>query len=148
MVNFLSGQQSGFTKCMWDRRDRAQHYTKKEWPLRKESVPCRAKHIINNPLLDRDRILLPPLHTKIGFIKQFTKALNRDGDCFTYLCHAFPGLTIEKLKAGIFDGPQLRELIRDAELEDSIEEVELEAWKAFVLVMKNFLGNNKARNYA
>ena len=35
MVNFLLGQQSAFTKyqcflCMWDSRDRAQHYTKKE----------------------------------------------------------------------------------------------------------------------
>ena len=28
-----------------------------------------------------------------------------------------------------------------------MNDVELEAWKAFVLVMKNFLGNNKARNY-
>ena len=28
-----------------------------------------------------------------------------------------------------------------------MNEVELEAWKAFVLVVKNFLGNNKARNY-
>ena len=29
-----------------------------------------------------------------------------------------------------------------------MNEVELEAWKAFALVVKNFLGNNKARNYA
>ena len=29
-----------------------------------------------------------------------------------------------------------------------MNEVELEAWKAFFLVVKNFLGNNKARNYA
>ena len=29
-----------------------------------------------------------------------------------------------------------------------MNEVKLEAWKAFVLVVKNFLGNNKARNYA
>ena len=29
-----------------------------------------------------------------------------------------------------------------------MNEVELKAWKAFVLVVKNFLGNNKARNYA
>ena len=59
-----------------------------------------------------------------------------------------PRLTIDKLKAGRFDGPQIRELIRDAEFENSMNEVELEAWKAFVLVVKNFLGNNKARNYA
>ncbi len=89
-----------------------------------------------------------PLHIKLGLIKQFTKALDKDGDCFTYLCQAFPGLTIEKLKAGIFDSPQIRQLIRDPEFENSMNEVELEAWKAFVLVVKNFLGNNKARNYA
>ena len=81
-------------------------------------------------------------------IKHFTKALDKDGGCFTYLCHAFPGLTIEKLKAGIFDGPQICQLIRDPEFENSMNEVELEAWKAFVLVVKHFLGNNKARNYA
>ena len=60
----------------------------------------------------------------------------------------FTGLTMEKLKAGIFDGPQIRQLIRDPEFENSMNEVELEAWKAFVLVVKNFLSNNKARNYA
>lgn len=153
MVNFLLGQQSGFTKypcfmCMWDSRDRAQHYTKKDWPVREELVPGRSRNVINNPLVDRDRILLPPLHIKLGLIKQFTKALDKDGGCFTHMCHAFPGLTIEKLKAGIFDGPQIRQLIRDPEFENSMKEVELEAWKAFVLVVKNFLGNKKARNYA
>ena len=29
-----------------------------------------------------------------------------------------------------------------------MNEVELEVWEAFVLVVKNFLGYNKARNYA
>ena len=51
---------------------------------------------------------------------------------------------MEKLKAGNCDG----QLIRDPEFENSMNEVELEEWKAFVLVVKNFLGNNKARNYA
>ena len=96
MVNFLLGQQSGFTKnpcfmCMWDSRDRAQHYTKKDWPLREELVPCRANNIINNSLGDRDRILFPLLYIQLGLIKQFTKALDKDGGCFTYLCHAFSG---------------------------------------------------------
>ena len=54
---------------------------------------------------------------------------------------------MEKLKAGIIDGPHIRQLIRDPEFENSMNKVKLEAWKAFVLVMKNFLGNNKARNY-
>ena len=55
---------------------------------------------------------------------------------------------MENLKAGILDGPQIRQLIREPEFENSMNEVELEAWKAFVLVVKNFLGNDKARNYA
>ena len=57
-------------------------------------------------------------------------------------------LTIEKLKAGIFDGPQIRQLIRDPQFENSMNTVEREAWKAYVMVVKNFLGNNKATNYA
>ena len=110
-------------------------------------MPCKERNGINDYLVDRDRILFPLLHIKLGLIKQFTKVLDKDGDCFTYLCHAFPGLTTEKLKAGIFDGPHILQLIRDPEFENSMNEVELEAWKEFVLVVKNFLGNNKARNY-
>ena len=81
-------------------------------------------------------------------MKQFPKALDKDDDCFTCLCQAFPGLTMEKLKAGTFVGPHIRQLIKDPEFENSMNEMELEAWKAFVLVVKNFLDNNKARNYA
>ena len=86
----------------------AQHYTKKGWPLGQELVSCKERNVINDPLVDRDRILFPPLHIKLGLIKQFTKALYKDSDCFIYLCQAFQGLTMEKLKAGIFDGPQIR----------------------------------------
>ena len=95
-----------------------------------------------------DRILFPPLHIRLGLIKQFTKALDKDGECYTYLCQDFPGLTMEKLKAGFFNGPQIRQLIRDPEFKSTMNEVELETWKAFVLVVKNFLGNNKFRNFA
>ena len=46
-------------------------------------------------------------------MKQFVKALDRSGECFGYICSIFPGLSYEKKKAGIFDGPQIRTLIRD-----------------------------------
>ena len=74
MVNFLLGQQSGFTKYpyflfIWDSRDHAQHYTKKDWPLREELVPCKERKVINDPLVDRDWILFPPLHIMLGLIK-------------------------------------------------------------------------------
>ena len=112
--------------CMWDSRDFAQHYTKKDWPLREELVPCKERNVINNPLVDRDRILFPLLQIKLSLIKQFTKALDKDGDCFTYLRQTFPGLTMEKLKAGIFEGLRIRQLIRYPEFENSMNEVELE----------------------
>ena len=57
--------------------------------------------------------MLPPLDTKLGFMKQFVRALDKNEGCFKYLHRFFPGLSLEKLKAGIFDGPQLRKLISD-----------------------------------
>ena len=93
----------------------AQQYMKKDWPLQEELVPCKERNVINDPLVDRDRILFPPLHIKLGLIEQLTKALDKDDDCFLYLYQAFPELTMAKLKAGIVDGPQIRQLIRDPE---------------------------------
>ena len=83
---------------MWDSRDRYQHYTKKDWPARDEMVPRRSNNIVNNPLVVKHKILFPPLHIKLGLIKQFTKALDKDGGCFSYLCHVFPGLSIRNWK--------------------------------------------------
>lgn len=38
--------------------------------------------------------------------------------------------------------------MRDPECENSVHEMEVEALKAFLLVLKNFIGNNKkAKNY-
>ena len=47
--------------------------------------------------------------------------MDKDGEYFTCLFQAFPGLTMEKLKAGIFDGPQIRQFIRDPEFENSMK---------------------------
>ena len=70
-----------------------------------------------------------------------------DGACFQYICKAFPGLSMEKLKAGIVDGPQIRQLIKDENFQYSMNEVESAAWSAFVEVVKGFLGNHKVENY-
>ena len=59
----------------------------------------------------------------------------------------FPGLTIEKLKAGFFNGPQIRKLMNDHEFPSSMSKEEFYAWDAFVKVVKNFFGNKKASNY-
>ena len=80
-------------------------------------------------------------------MKQYVKALNKHGNCFKYICRKFSELSIEKLKQGIFDGPQIRLLINDSEFVKSMTELEFSAWNSFVLVEKNFLGNFKAENY-
>ena len=43
----------------------------------------------------------------LGLMKQYVKASDKDGDCFNFFAKTFPGLRMEKLKAGIFDGPQI-----------------------------------------
>ncbi|XP_073532722.1 uncharacterized protein [Phyllobates terribilis] len=149
MVNFLLGQQSGYTKypcfiCMWDSRAKHQHWEKVDWPPR-DTLTVGASNIVNEPLVDWEKIILPPLHIKLGLMKQFVKAL--DGNCFMYICRSFPGLSSEKLKAGIFDGPQIRKLIKDSNFPKEMNDMEAAAWCSFVLVVKNFLGNKKADNY-
>ena len=80
-------------------------------------------------------------------MKQFVKALDKDGNYFQYICKSFPSLSNDKLKAGIFGGPQIRQFIRDQTFCDSMNEVELAAWLSFVEVVKNFRRNYRADNY-
>ena len=56
----------------------------------------------------------PRLPQKLALMKQFVKALDRDGTCFRYLYSAFPGMSMEKIKAEIFNGPQIRQLMKDS----------------------------------
>lgn len=151
MVNFLLGQQGGYTKypcflCLWDSRCKEKHWEQRIWPER-ESLTVGQQNIIHESLVEREKIVFPPLHIKLGLMKQFVKALNRDGDCFKYLSNAFPALSAEKIKAGIFDGPQIRKMVQDPNFVTSMNVIEKEAWESFVDVVKNFLGNRKATNY-
>ena len=136
MVNFLLRQQGVHTKypcflCYWDSRANKEHWVRKEWPPRNTIKPGE-KNIINNPLVDLKNIILRPLHIKLGLMKQFFKALDRSGDCFGYICSTFPGLSYENKKAGIFDGPQDRTLLKDQYFVTTMTVVEARAWKAFL----------------
>lgn len=151
IICMLLGQQSGFTKypcflCEWDSRARLLHYVKKQWTPRDKLEPG-TKNILRKNLVDSKKILLPPLHIKLGLMKQFVKALNKEGDCFKYLCQKFSSLSDAKLKEGIFIGPHIRTLMNDKEFETTMIVTELEAWRAFKDVVNNFLGNHKHPNY-
>ena len=80
-------------------------------------------------------------------MKNFVKAMDREGEGFKYLTERFPRLSGAKIKEGIFTGPDIRKVIRDPEFEKKLNQKELAAWKAFVKVVKGFLGNKKEENY-
>jgi len=130
---------------MFDNQDRANHYKIKAWPARPLLTPG-SSNIVKRSLVDPDKIL-PSLHIKLGLMKQFVKALDKEGRCFKYLESVFTNVTVVKLKEGIFDGPQIRKMFRDEEFVKSINDIEKAAWLSFKDVATKFLGNNKDENY-
>jgi hypothetical protein len=116
VLSMLLGQQSGYTKypfflSEWDSRAKSQHWTQKDWPSRVALNPGD-KNVVRDSLIDPKKVLRPPLHTKLGLMKQFVKALLKERECFKYLCKKFPGLSDAKLKEGIFVEPDIRKLLR------------------------------------
>ena len=79
-------------------------------------------------------------------MKKFVNTLYKDGECFAYLSKQFPGLSNEKLKEGIFDGQQIRQLIKDPNFVECMNELEKRIWNCFVSVIQNFLWNCKSEN--
>ena len=92
-------------------------------------------------------IIFSPLHIKLSLIRQFVKALDREDQCFQYICQVFPGLSIEKLKAGVFDGPNIRKLIKNENFTSNMTTLELNAWNSFLGVIQNFLKSHWSHDY-
>ncbi|GBN83916.1 hypothetical protein AVEN_177652-1 [Araneus ventricosus] len=80
-------------------------------------------------------------------MKQFVKALPKEGECFKYLCDQFMGLSEAKLNEGVFVGPDIRKMTKDENFETKMETNERKAWESFKLVITSFLGNKKDPNY-
>ncbi|GFW62276.1 transposable element Tcb1 transposase [Trichonephila clavipes] len=146
----FSWSTKGYTKfpcflCEWDSRDRKQHYVKQTCPIRKALIPG-IKNVERQNLVDPKKILFPPLHIKLGLMKQFVKALDKE-ECSKYLCEQFPGLSDAKLKETIFVGPDIRKLLKDETFVTKMEMKEKNAWNSFKLVVTGFFGNKKDPNY-
>ncbi|XP_017466776.1 PREDICTED: uncharacterized protein LOC108359425 isoform X2 [Rhagoletis zephyria] len=99
------------------------------------------------PLVDPQKVLMPPLHIKLGLIKQFVKALDKNSSAFKYLQDLFPKLSEAKVTAGIFVGPQIKKIFESEEFPKKLTRVEKAAWMSFMSVVQGFLGNHKAANY-
>jgi len=99
------------------------------------------KNVENQTLVEQSKSLLPCMHLKLGLVKNFVKAINQEEAVFTYLWETFPRLSEAKLKEGIFIGPQIRDLIRDAYFDKLLQGDEKAAWDSFKFVVKVFSGN-------
>ena len=91
---------------------------------------------------------MPLLHIKLGLIKQFVKALDKDGAAFKYLQNLFSKLLEVKVKGDIFIGPQVKLILKSDEFFETLSAVEKDAWICFAAVVQGFLGNNKKDNCA
>ena len=94
-----------------------------------------------------NKVLLLPLHIKLGLMKNFVKVLYKNGAAFQHLSTVFPGLSAAKLKEGIFVGPQIREVLKDTDFVELLNLKELRAWEAFKSVCNGFLGNTRVPDY-
>ena len=80
-------------------------------------------------------------------MKNFVKALHKNGAAFQHLSTVFPGLNAAKLKEGNFVGRQIREVLKDSDFEELFNLKELRAWEAFKSVCSGFLGNTRVPDY-
>ena len=87
---------------------------------------------LSHPLVAPNKILLLPLH-------RINEELC-EGNGFAFL-QKFPWITIEKLKAGIFNSHQIRELMKKPMLDEALSKVELSTWLSMKTTVTNFLGN-------
>ena len=151
VLSMFLGQHEGYTKCScficeWDSRADNQHWQRQKWPVRQNLMPG-IKNIVHEQLVEPEKAILPPLHIKLDLVKQYAKALDKDGDCFKYNCKKYPKIAHEKINAGIFVSPQIRKLLKDPDFINTITIKEKNAWLSFQNVMENLVGNRKSINY-
>ena len=53
----------------------------------------------------------------------------------------------EKIKAGVFHGPKIRQLLKDKKFIETVSSVEKNGWIAFSQIVNNFQGNTKSPEY-
>ena len=173
IVGLVMGLKGGFPKhqcflCMWEGRRRDLHYVGHKWENRTH-FHIGAGSVVQYPLIEPQKIILPPLHIKLGLIKNFIKALNPQGAAMNFLKLTFPRLSNSKIEngkiilffyitnsiyictslsfLGTLDGTHIKKLLNCEEFSNLLSKQEQNAWTSFKAVVDNFLGNNKADNY-
>jgi len=131
--------------CKWDSRGKKDHYINKLLPKRTSLTPGEKN--VNPPLVLPEKIYLPPLYVKLGLMKSFVKGTDKIGRGFEYVRNKFPNVSDANIKEVIFIGFQIRELMKDKEFDEDVNETERNIWLSFKRICKDFLRNHKAANY-
>ena len=81
--------------CLWNSSCRAvdQYLVRREWQAREGLEPGK----LNMVSISVEKILLPPLHVKLGLMKQFVRALNTAGAAIQHIRQMFPLLPDAKV---------------------------------------------------
>lgn len=155
LINILLGQMAAASKfpcifCLWDAKVNKLSYDVKQYPERPEwsdSLPVRY-NATKPPLIERQKVILPPLHVKIGLLTQLLKKVFKENSrAAATLISIFPRLSKEKIKGGIFDGPQIRKLFNDKNFPNVLSPLEKDAFFSVKAVVENFLGNHRSKDY-
>ena len=111
-----------------DTCERKEYDIHKRWPER-ELLITGQKIVVNTPIINPEKVNFPPLHIKLGLIKNFVEAVDQNIAEFMYTKNKFLRKSEAKIKEGIFAGPQMRGLTEDVKFEHQLSEVEKAAWK-------------------
>jgi hypothetical protein len=68
-------------------------------PYRNNTTSEECAH---SALVDKSKIYLPPLHTRLGLIKISVKAMREESEEFVHLRQKFPSVSDAESKAGVF----------------------------------------------
>lgn len=98
-------------------------------------------------LIDPWNVLMPPLYIKLGLIKKFVMALDKEFAAFKYLQGLFPWLSEAKVNAGIFIRPQIKIIVWNiCQESENLKRMNKAPSNSFIAVVHGFLGNQKAEN--
>lgn len=94
IIGLLVVRQADFMKyycflCLWDSRTCVQALQAEGIESRSTFVPD-VNSVKENPLIDMNKVLLPPFQVQHNIMKNFAKALDKNGATFQHLYTLFP----------------------------------------------------------
>lgn len=173
VVDMLCGLQGGYTKhmcflCEWDSRHKGNQYHKHDWPLRRQHIIGK-KNVQKKALVEKDKILMPPLHVKLGVVQSFVKTVGKRDEVMDVLMKLYPGLTKnvqqknkqqedktkekkkkeprDKLKQGVLNGPDIRKLVKSVKFDAVLNGEEKNAWNAIKRLIQGFFGKHRSTTF-